>query len=128
MAKPRSPDPLAMLRDALAGTVRRSGPDMSSRQFAVFLICHHEDGLHTVRDLAARLGVLKPAITRSLDRLVELGLARRISDPRDRRSVLVQRTAKGVELLAGLRALLQETAEERVKIPQRPCRRREARA
>jgi DNA-binding MarR family transcriptional regulator len=124
----RSSDPLAMLREALVGTVRRCGPEMSSRQFAVFLICHHEDGFHTVRDLSARLGVSKPAITRSLDRLVELGLARRISDPRDRRSVLVQRTAKGVELLAGLRALLQQAAEARVKIPQRPCRRRKAQA
>jgi DNA-binding MarR family transcriptional regulator len=128
MATPRSPDPLAMLREALVGTVRRCGPEMSSRQFAVFLICHHEDGFHTVRDLSARLGVSKPAITRALDRLVELGLARRISDPRDRRSVLVQRTAKGVEFLAELRALLQEAADARMKVPKRPDRRRKAQA
>ena len=83
---------------------------MSSRQFAVFLVCYNEDGLHTVRGLSVRLGVSKPAITRALDRLVELGLAGRTDDPRDRRSVLVQRTRAGMEFLADLHGLLQRAA------------------
>ncbi|MCW3476583.1 MarR family transcriptional regulator [Limobrevibacterium gyesilva] len=97
---------LAILRDTIVGTVRRDGPDLSARQFGVFLITYMEEGPHTVRGLAARLEVSKPAITRSLDRLTELGLAKRGPDPRDRRSVLVQRTRKGLELLADVRGLL----------------------
>ena len=97
---------LEVLRDTIIGTVRREGPDLSARQFGVLLICYLEEGPHTVRGLAARLEVSKPAITRALDRLAELGFARRGPDPRDRRSVLVQRTRKGSDFLADLRGLL----------------------
>lgn len=97
---------LGILRDTIVGTVRRDGPDLSARQFGVFLIAYLEDGPHTVRGLAARLEVSKPAITRSLDRLAELGLAKRAPDPRDRRSVLVTRTRRGNDFLADLRGYL----------------------
>lgn len=104
---------LGILRDTIVGTVRRDGPDLSARQFGVFLICYLEDAQHTVRDLAARLDVSKPAITRSLDRLEELGLARRGPDPRDRRSVLVLRTRKGQDLLIDIRGLMDEASKAR---------------
>ena len=102
---------LGILRDTILGTVRRDGPDLSARQFSVFLIAYLEDGPHTVRGLAARLEVSKPAITRSLDRLAELSLAKRAPDPRDRRSVLVVRTRRGNELLADLRNYLAVAAK-----------------
>jgi DNA-binding MarR family transcriptional regulator len=66
------------------------------------------DGGHTVRGLAAELNVSKPAITRALDRLGELDLARRKVDPLDRRSVLVQRTTKGTTFLRDLRGIMSE--------------------
>ena len=107
MAIGATPDRLLdVLRDTIIGVVRREGPDLSARQFGVLLICYLEDGPHTVRALAARLEVSKPAITRALDRLAELGMARRGPDPRDRRSVLVQRTRKGTDFVADLRQLL----------------------
>ncbi len=97
---------LEVLRDTMIATVRREGPDLSARQLSAMLICYLEEGPHTVRGLAARLEVSKPAITRALDRLAELGFARRGPDPRDRRSVLVQRTRKGTDYVADLRQLL----------------------
>ena len=57
---------------------------------------------------AAELNVSKPAITRALDRLGELDLARRKVDPMDRRSVLVQRTLKGTAFLRDLRSIMAE--------------------
>ncbi len=102
---------LGILRDTVVGTVRRDGPDLSARQFGVFLITYLEDGPHTVRGLAARLEVSKPAITRSLDRLAELGLAKRAPDPRDRRSVLVTRTRRGNDYLADLRTYIAVAAK-----------------
>ena len=99
-----------VLRETIVGTVRRDGPDLSARQFACFLIAHLEDGPHTVRGLSARLNVSKPAITRSIDRLAELGLAKRGPDPRDRRSVLILRTRKGGDFMTDIRALLSETS------------------
>ena len=53
---------------------------------------------------------LQAAITRALDRLGELDLARRKVDPMDRRSVLVQRTLKGTAFLRDLRGIMTEAA------------------
>ncbi|GAA4481997.1 MULTISPECIES: MarR family transcriptional regulator [Gluconacetobacter] len=98
------------LRDTIVAMVRRDGPDLSARQLGVFLTCYLEEGAHTVRGLAAALNVSKPAITRALDRLGELDLARRKVDPMDRRSVLVQRTLKGSAYLRELRSIMGEAA------------------
>jgi DNA-binding MarR family transcriptional regulator len=105
------------LRDTVVALVRRDGPDLSARQLGVFLTCYLQDGPHTVRGLAADLNVSKPAITRALDRLGELDLARRKVDPLDRRSVLVQRTMKGAAFLRDLRSIMAEAAAAAAKKP-----------
>ncbi len=111
MASPPTPDQLVgILRDTVVALVRRDGPDLSARQLGVFLTCYLQDGAHTVRGLAADLHVSKPAITRALDRLGELDLARRKIDPLDRRSVLVQRTLKGAAFLRDLRSIMGEAS------------------
>ncbi len=99
---------VGVLRDTIVALVRRDGPDLSSRQLGVFLTCYLNDGPQTVRGLAAELNVSKPAITRALDRLGELDLARRKVDPADRRSVIVQRTLKGQSFLRDLRGIMTE--------------------
>jgi len=101
---------VGILRDTIVSLVRRDGPDLSARQLGVFLTCYLQDGAHTVRGLAADLNVSKPAITRALDRLGELELARRKVDPADRRSVLVQRTLKGQAFLRDLRSIMADAA------------------
>ena len=100
---------IGVLRDTVVGLVRRDGVDLSSRQLGVFLTCYLRDGGHTVRGLAADLNVSKPAITRALDRLGELDLARRKVDPLDRRSVLVQRTPKGTAFLRDVHKIIGES-------------------
>src|SRR5438309_8779260 len=111
MAGTQSADQLVgIVRDTVVALVRRDGPDLSARQLGVFLTCYLQEGAHTVRGLAADLNVSKPAITRALDRLGELDLARRKVDPMDRRSVLVQRTLKGAAFLRDLRAIMAEAS------------------
>ncbi|GAN85815.1 MULTISPECIES: MarR family winged helix-turn-helix transcriptional regulator [Komagataeibacter] len=108
------------LRDTIVAMVRRDGPDLSARQLAVFLTCYLRDDSHTVRGLAADLNVSKPAITRALDRLKALDLARRTPDPMDRRSVLIKRTLKGNAYLRDLCAIVTETAaQEKAAAPAR---------
>ena len=107
-ASQQSDQMVGILRDTIVALVRRDGPDLSARQLGVFLTCYLQDGAHTVRGLAADLNVSKPAITRALDRLGELDLARRKVDPMDRRSVLVQRTLKGAAFLRDLRSIMNE--------------------
>ncbi|MCX7933398.1 MAG: MarR family transcriptional regulator [Rhodovarius sp.] len=117
MSSPHDADRLVgILRDTVVSLVRRDGPDLSARQLGVFLTVYLSEGPHTVRGLAAELNVSKPAITRALDRLGELDLARRKIDPMDRRSVLVQRTLKGAALLRDIRAIM-AAAEGRVAVP-----------
>ncbi len=124
MANASSVDQLVgILRDTIVALVRRDGPDLSARQLGVFLTCYLQDGAHTVRGLASELNVSKPAITRALDRLGELDLARRKVDPMDRRSVLVQRTLKGAAFLRDMRGIMAEanaTARKSVAASESP--------
>jgi DNA-binding MarR family transcriptional regulator len=99
-----------ILRDTVVSLVRREGPDLTARQLAVMLICYLEDGPQTVRGLAARLNVAKPAITRALDRLEQFDLAHRRQDPRDRRSIVVARTPEGHAFLETLQGMLEDAA------------------
>lgn len=120
---------VGIMRDTIVALVRRDGADLSARQLGVFLTCYLRDGAHTVRGLAADLNVSKPAITRALDRLGELDLARRKVDPLDRRSVLVQRTPKGAAFLRDLRSIMNEasTGSKKVAVAaEKPASRRAA--
>ena len=107
---PSADQMVGVLRDTVVALVRRDGPDLSARQLGVFLTCYLQEGAHTVRGLAADLNVSKPAITRALDRLGDLDLARRKVDPLDRRSVLVQRTLKGTAFMRDLRGIMGEAS------------------
>ena len=119
MAVQSNPDQLVgILRDTVVALVRRDGPDLSARQLGVFLTVYLTDGPHTVRGLAAELNVSKPAITRALDRLGELDLARRKVDPMDRRSVIVQRTLKGTAFLRDMRQIMSEAETHMHEMPQ----------
>lgn len=106
-------DPLDIWRRAMVANVRRDAPDLSARQMAVLLTVYMTEQPHTVRGLAEILNVSKPAITRAIDRLGEFGLARRKTDPRDRRSVVVQRTVKGSVYLADFAQIINEATIER---------------
>jgi DNA-binding MarR family transcriptional regulator len=105
-------DALNLWRGALVETLRREGLDLSSRQMAVLLTVYLTPMPHTVRGLAARLGVSKPAITRAVDRLTRLGLLRRREDPADGRSVLIQRTVHGSIFLSQFGDRIARAAEE----------------
>jgi len=86
---------LSLWHDVVVRSVRRDGPDLSSRQLAIMFTVYLGPPPHTVRGLAAALSVSKPAITRALDTLGGLDLLKRTRDDADRRNVLVQRTVKG---------------------------------
>ena len=120
---PTADQMVGILRDTIVSLVRRDGPDLSARQLGVFLTCYLQEGPHTVRGLAMDLNVSKPAITRALDRLSELELARRKVDPADRRSVLVQKTIKGQAFLKDLRGIMGEAAKAPVAAAPEPVAR-----
>ena len=91
---------LELWRETLSASVRDDGPDLSARQMAIVLTVYTSPPPHSVRALAAILGIAKPAVTRARDRLSILGFIRRTRDDADRRIVHVQRTVKGAVLLS----------------------------
>jgi DNA-binding MarR family transcriptional regulator len=114
MISANDPDGLLhVLRGTILSTVRRDGADLSARQLAVLLTAYLTEGPHTVRGLAAKLKISKPAISRALDRLGEIDLARRAPDPLDRRSVHVQQTRDGRTYLRDLGAAMTEAMHGR---------------
>lgn len=86
---------LKLWQDVTLELVHEDRPDLSARQMAILLTVYLERPPHTVRGLAARLGVTKPAITRALDAMGKMGLLTRRRDEKDRRNVLVVRTVEG---------------------------------
>lgn len=112
---------LNILHGTICASVRSDAPDLSARQMAILLAVALNEGMHTVRGLAAALNISKPAISRSLDRLCELGLAGREDDPRDRRSVLVVPSESGRNYVVSLRQMLAEAS--RPQPPRRTTRR-----
>lgn len=101
---------LTLWQNVVLETVRRDGPDLSSRQLAILLTVYLTPPPHTVRGLALSLNVSKPAITRALDTLGELDLLKRVRDDMDRRNVLVQRTVNGTVYLRDFGDLVAERA------------------
>lgn len=75
--------------------VRDDAPDLTLRQMAILLTIYLEPPPHTVRALAARLGVTKPVITRALDTMGAMKFVTRHRDEKDRRNVLIRRTVEG---------------------------------
>ena len=103
---------LQLWHAVVLGGMQRGQPDLTTRQMAVLLQVYLEAPPHTVRGLAAILGVSKPAITRAVDRLEDLAYVRRRKDDADRRSVLVQRTVAGSVFLREFADLAAEKARE----------------
>jgi len=101
---------LDLWRDVTVRTVRADEPDLTARQLAVLMTVYLGPPPHTVRGLAATLGVGKPAITRALDTLSRHGLVRRRKDDADGRNVLVQRTVRGSMFLADFADLITDNA------------------
>lgn len=94
---------LRLWHDVALSRVRGQVGDLTERQMLILLTIYLETPPHTVRGLAAKLGVTKPVITRALDTMGAMGLVSRKRDDNDRRNVIIQRTVDGalyVEALA----------------------------
>ncbi|MEL7229324.1 MAG: MarR family winged helix-turn-helix transcriptional regulator [Pseudomonadota bacterium] len=112
MASLKAAHALQLWKSTTLAQVHGEDPDLTTRQMALLLTVYLDPPPHTVRGLAAQLGVTKPVITRALDTMGIMGLVSRRRDERDRRNVLVQRTVKGSEYLERLGALVSRHASE----------------
>lgn len=106
---------LEMLHRVSSEVVRAGDVDLSSRQFAVLLSIFMRPGPDSIREVSARLGLPKPAVTRALDVLERNGFIRRKRDREDKRDVSVHRTVKGAVFLYDYGQNVASHAEETVK-------------
>lgn len=86
---------LGLWQNVTLEQVRRDEPDLTLRQLSILLHVYMVPPPHTVRGLAATLGVTKPVITRALDTMGAMTLIDRVRDERDRRNVVIKRTLAG---------------------------------
>ena len=73
---------------------------LTIRQFAILHSVHH--GKKSVSELADGSNISRPAISRSVDSLVNTGLITRIPDPHDRRYIDLALSHKGERLFESL--------------------------
>ncbi len=102
---------LKLWHDVMLDLVRDGDPDLSARQMTILLTVYLEPPPHTVRGLARKLDVTKPAITRALDTMGRMKLVSRRRDENDRRNVIIQRTVEGALYLERLADLVVDKAE-----------------
>ena len=107
---------LHLWRQTLRSAVRHEEPDLTTRQMLVMLVVYAPwEQKVRVRDLADDLSLSKPAISRALDRLEQLGYIRRKADESDGRSVLLQPTMRGSKFLADFAEFVQQAIDRLVK-------------
>jgi DNA-binding MarR family transcriptional regulator/N-acetylglutamate synthase-like GNAT family acetyltransferase len=122
---------------------REAGIDAQPSQMPV-LITLHRDGPANVGEIAARLGISQPSVTRILIKLTQAGLVEAQANESDRRSKPFALTARGreqmeravavlwprvkaaVEELCDCEALLRQVATVEARLEDRPLERRPA--
>lgn len=77
---------------------------LNTLKMSILVVVYGEDEPQTVKDLATRLFVSPPAISRSLDVLERNKLIKRSRDKKDHRVVRLLRTRQGLDLMSEISA------------------------
>jgi DNA-binding MarR family transcriptional regulator len=109
---PADDETIAGIESALHGLARRlkqarlhdfvlkqAGVDIDQAGLAILYALHAEKASLRVTDLAERLGIDAPAVTRKAQRLERLGLVRRSRDADDARASLLRLSPQGQEAI-----------------------------
>lgn len=108
----RAEQSLRLLHEVSLAMMCDEKPDLTVRQTTILLTIYLHPPPHTVRGLAAKLGVTKPVISRALDTMGIMRLVSRRRDESDRRNVVIQRTVEGSLYLESIADLISQKARE----------------
>ncbi|MEJ2870503.1 MarR family transcriptional regulator [Actinomycetospora sp. OC33-EN08] len=86
---------LRMTLGRLGRVLRQQNDDGLSYALVSLLFAIHRMQPVAAGDLAASEGVSPPSVTRSLNRLIDIGLVLRLADPSDRRTAVISLTPAG---------------------------------
>ena len=100
------------LRGLVDAVVRdETVPDLTMRQIGVLVAVAENTGKpFSVKHLSEQLRLQKPAVSRSVDRLLKFEMAVRRQHPMDRRQVEVTLTKVGSDYLKSLTKAIEKTA------------------
>lgn len=109
-------DAIAKLEPELASLVRRLETRYRQRRHPLerahyLLLMGLEAGALSAGEIAQRFGLDPSTVARQADAVIEKGFARRLPNPKDRRSVLIELTAQGAAAVAEMR----QTRRRRLK-------------
>ena len=76
-------------------------PDLEPGAYGLLSVLMHQGGMR-LTELAKRIGVGKPSVSRQISFLVSLGLVAKESDPRDGRAQLINLTPAGLAKMSSL--------------------------
>ena len=88
---------IAIMRLSRRLRAERAGEDVTDGQLSVLFVLWRE-GSQTLSSLAEHERVTPPSMNRTVNALVDAGLATRTSSPDDGRKVLIQATEAGLEI------------------------------
>ena len=91
-------------------TLAKHGLNYGEYRLLLRLATRGADNRISAGELSRMLALSSGAMTNRLDRLEAAGLVRRVQDPKDRRSVLVELTPEGVATIDG--AVIEQSAKE----------------
>lgn len=86
------------------------GFSMGEAHLLTVIVCREKENRIKVSEVAERMGVSSPAVSRMLKKLEEQGMIERVTDKEDRRSVCVTPTEQGSELAGRIKENLQDFA------------------
>lgn len=105
-------DALSLWNRVTIRCMRELPHDLTTRQLAIIFSIYLTPPPHTVRSLAAHLGISKPAICRALDSLSTLDFIKRKKDEKDKRNVFIQRTIIGSVFLRDVADIISQEMNE----------------
>lgn len=89
-------------------------PDLEPAAYGLLSVLLNQGGMR-LTELASRVGVGKPSVSRQITLLASLGLVGREGDPADRRAQLIELTPAGREKMESLHAARQAAFNERLQ-------------
>ena len=90
------------------------GEDMAPHHVEIMKVLAEASGTSHPSELGGTVGISKPQMTRSIDRLTELGMVRRQYDTKDQRMINIRLTEKGKTTLERAERLLKDRLRARL--------------
>lgn len=103
-----------MHRDVVRVVLDQMDEDMAPHHIVIMKILAEASGVSHPSELGETIGISKPQMTNSIDRLIELGMVRRQHDKKDRRRINIQLTQKGKKTLERAERLLKSRWKARM--------------